>query len=504
MHLINYRLTTLSPIIISKNAGDPNMVATDDYIPGVALLGAFATEFIKWKKIGSSAHTDEAFCNWFLKGKIFFDNCYISYSEYDKEFPTHPLPLCLCELKSDSANKDAVILHNLFNYEDDEMPVTAYRQRYVNLEEKRFCFPKKSLSFHHERDYHKGSSKERIIFNYEQLDKAQTFRGVIKSAESKYLEDFITFFGNEVELRIGKSRATQYGQVKITFDTYPTQKQIQKPPDSDEIILFFTSPAIFLNEYGFSAADLPVITKYLDAGVEIQKAFLKQEEIEGYSAVWKTKKSLFNAVFAGSCLKLNITEKTALETLAKMQATGIGEKTNEGFGQFQIMPSDMGCQKTITIRDNKPKYTRPNGDIPQTVSEVVKEIVIKHLISEVKDKAINDCNEFYRASSQSITKFLLSRLESMVSATGNLDISTLRKPARDQLESIHNEEQTLKGLIDKRISLTDVYQNTQKLSKEINYNPNADKDLTKKLEREYWLTFFAFMRKRLKGGGDSI
>lgn len=51
MKAITYRITTLSPIILTSRTGDPNMVSTLDYIPGTHIRGIFAHEYLNLKQI---------------------------------------------------------------------------------------------------------------------------------------------------------------------------------------------------------------------------------------------------------------------------------------------------------------------------------------------------------------------------------------------------------------------------------------------------------------------
>ncbi|WP_353686016.1 hypothetical protein [Thermodesulfovibrio sp. 3462-1] len=67
MQAIKYCITTLSPLLLASNTGDPNMVSTLDYIPETCLRGMFANEYIKKRKLGENAHKDETFYRWFLK-----------------------------------------------------------------------------------------------------------------------------------------------------------------------------------------------------------------------------------------------------------------------------------------------------------------------------------------------------------------------------------------------------------------------------------------------------
>lgn len=96
MHKVTYRITTLSPALFVMNVGDTNMVATREYIPGSVVMGIFAGEFIKKNSLGSNAHANPTFYQWFLKGDMRFTNAYIVSQDERKQFQKYfPIPLSI-------------------------------------------------------------------------------------------------------------------------------------------------------------------------------------------------------------------------------------------------------------------------------------------------------------------------------------------------------------------------------------------------------------------------
>ena len=66
MQSIKYRLTTLSPVLLSRTIGDRNTVSTNDYIPGTTLQGVFAGLYFK------NGGNENDFYNLFFNGNLFF------------------------------------------------------------------------------------------------------------------------------------------------------------------------------------------------------------------------------------------------------------------------------------------------------------------------------------------------------------------------------------------------------------------------------------------------
>ena len=71
MKSLKFHITTLSPLLITNNTGDLNMVSTKEYISGTAILGALAGIYIKKNNL-EDAHKNNDFYKWFLDGSLKF------------------------------------------------------------------------------------------------------------------------------------------------------------------------------------------------------------------------------------------------------------------------------------------------------------------------------------------------------------------------------------------------------------------------------------------------
>lgn len=490
MYKLDYTLTTLSSVIIAKNSGDPNMVATEDYISGSSILGALANLYIKNQKLDENAHANETFYKWFLSGDLKFCNAYI-YCE-DSDEPYLPTPLSIHRhKKSDDPNACFDLMFV------DKKDGTTYIGGYCNINGTSIntCDVKRSINFHHERDYTKGSTKEGIIFNYESIDEGQTFKGVIIARDKELLDLLIQTFGTPLELNIGKSRTAQYGRVRFDFDKPAILTHFKNDYDTDdEITLTFISPVILLNEYGFSSADIDSIKKALGEGVEISKAFIRTEQYEGFSSIWGLKKPSEICITAGSCLLIKANSE-AIERLKALELSGIGQRTNEGFGRFVLgMQQD---NEKLSISQSKKVIKEPTPPMPETVKTISKSLIQDYIIKKASIEAINDAKGF---SKNPPTKSLISRLEAMMRRHGKMEIDNLRKTAKDKLEDCNNGSKTLMDFLksDTWQMLSSVLPKNNEFLSKIGYDPSTDKDLKDILHRQYWLSFFASMRKEIK------
>ncbi len=494
MYKLDYTITTLSPVIISKNSGDPNMIATEDYISGSSILGALAYHYIQKNNIKSSnAQEDETFTNWFLKEDIIFCNAYIYDVKNDKTYL--PTPLSIHKTKDTAESRQCYDL--IFKDAEEISSKTSYLGGFANITGSTIysCEVKKSLHFHHERDYQKGSTVEGIIFNYESIDAGQTFRGMLLSRQEDTLKAFINAFGASLNLNIGKSRTAQYGRVRLQFST-PTPFALNADYDAeDELSLTFISPAIIYNENGSSTADIKSLHKAIGEDIEIKKAFIKSSQYEGYHSAWRVKKPSEICITEGSCLLIKVNDN-ALNNLKELELTGIGQRTNEGFGRFLI---GLQREEELSVLPFEKEYKKPNIPMPDSVKIICISLIKDQITKQVCIEAINDAKSF----SNNITKSLISRLEAMMRKDGKMQIDKLRKTAKDKLEGCDNDKVRLKDFLlkDSQELLKEPISKKSFQIPEITYDPSKDEDFLKKLYTQYWLTFFATMRKELKKGG---
>lgn len=156
MHEIRFQITSLSPLILPFSTGDPNMVGTLKYIPGTALRGIFAKQFIKQKNL-KNAHQDDTFYRWFLKGDITFTNAYItSRDEYDNVFFNYPIPLSVQKKKRGTSIFDLIFEDE--DFEEQTEPIEGYgrfESSTLYMESVITC-----LNFHHARDRERGGGKK--------------------------------------------------------------------------------------------------------------------------------------------------------------------------------------------------------------------------------------------------------------------------------------------------------------------------------------------------------
>jgi CRISPR-associated protein Csx10 len=499
MQQIKYRITSLSPLLFSSNSGDPNMVETLDYIPGTYIRGMLAQEFIKRKKL-LDAHKDETFYNLFLRGDVVFTNAYICDNLGQN---TYPVPLSFQKEKypeHSSKCDNGIPIYDMLFIEDGIDKKTKSIEGYYFLDNNNLhtVRVKRRLNFHHARDRETGTSKEGFIFNYDSIEEGQVFEGYIIGKEDR-LRQIIDTIENGIYY-VGRSRSNQYGLIRFEIIerepvdfVHGTASDVQ---NNGEIVLTLISDTIIYNGNGYSTTDTMDFEKELrrltGTDVHIKKAFIKQVEEEGFISVWKLKTPSEVCFKAGSCFLL---EKVDIGRLKEIQKTGIGIRTNEGFGRFVI--GWQGKDKPFNMKEvtDEIKPTKPHGALPESVKKLVEDIIKGQIKKQIQIKAINDAGEFKNLP----TKSLLAKLEGAV-REGSLKtlLEGLKKTAKNKLEHCRNSEKDLYEFL-KNFSINienEIKNISEGLCDEISYKP--EKELKAELEKTHLLTFLSTMRKKKK------
>jgi len=535
MYEIKYEIRNISPLVITHNVGDQNMVSTMDYINGSAVLGIFANKYIKKEGLGKNAHKNPNFYSWFLNSELIFSNAYLLKEGENEIYSFLPPPLSIqTKKKNEKKGYDLI-------YEDNKaIKRTKNMNEYSCFKDGKIysASPEKSITLHHDRlsENRVEGRSMKTIFNYESMDSGQIFRGVIKSSKNR-LDNFLEGFDKHMKVNIGRSRTVQYGHATIEIIS-ECPKELSVSPDIEEeleegFILTFTSPAIIYNEYGFSSTSREDIKRYIgkELGIKCENInftndnsssseksefFVKSVEVESFVSVWKLRKPSETAFKSGSCfsLRLDNINDSVTGKFTELQKRGIGERCGEGFGQFRI---NLQRENTYEIESfssyykNKPE--KPEEDKPPELTEnIFREIIKNRCRNDIETKALGDSEDFGKKKDKIPSNSLLSRLEAMITnSDGRKDFldkfEKLRDTAGDNLKSCNNTNITLYQYIkDNNPNIKGVLGETlcniedlEELYKTFNNNPAEDTSFhDKELYQLYWITFFRMMRKSRK------
>jgi CRISPR-associated protein Csx10 len=445
MHALNYKITLLSKVLISRPTTGQNMIETLEYLRGSTVLGTLASRYIFIKQL-TQAHEDDTFYRWFLRGDLSFSNGYLM----EQHTETTPTPLYIQQEKAGNA------IYNILLTDPNNITKPLGGFSNINSEHIINIKPKKGISFHHERDRLTGTSKKGLFFNYESLLPSQAFKGAIYGS-SKDLEDLKKIVGHNFKAKMGKSKGAEYGDVIIellNIQKIDSNSLINENILEEGIFFTFISPCILYNELGMSDPTFSNIERHLQKifgkdTFTIEGSIIKQEFIENYVSIWKMKKPGERAISAGSSLYLffEYVDNSILNGIYNLLEKGIGERLMEGFGRVQITPATV--EKYILNTANK-KVEKPVGNPPAAVKHIFRAIVKEALFEKIKSEAIAETNKFKGLPKNS----LLGRLKLMVGKTGYKNFSTkiaqLKETAKNQLRSCryYEHNQAKESLLD--------------------------------------------------------
>ncbi|RMD59708.1 MAG: hypothetical protein D6828_01090, partial [Nitrospirae bacterium] len=258
------------------------------------------------------------------------------------------------------------------------------------------------------------------------------------------------------------------------------------------------SDTIIYNEYGFSTTEVSALSKIIRC--KIRKAFIRQKDYEGFVSVWKLKTPSETCFKGGSCFLIELKDGD-INRLKELMKSGIGERTNEGFGRFVIGWQNDDLEKLFEKEEQK--FNKPDSSVPETTKNIVKETIIDVLISYQQKKALKEAYSFEKLPPPS----LLGKLESAIKkGTFHDQLKNLKKTAETNLERCRSSRETLLDFLNNvdLYNVTDILNQIsglKDLSKEISYDIETDSEFREKLIKIYLETFLSSLRRRAKMEG---
>ncbi len=503
MHQIKYRVENLSPLVLSASVGDMNMVATERYLAGTAMLGVLAKRIIEKKGLGSDAHLDEQFHRWLLEGNLSVGAAFGISKDPDSGDTEHtffPPPL---SIQKEKHGYDA---YDLLLVDDDFDAQTVALGKFVAYEEDELVEKEvaTSLNFHHGRDRRKGIPAEGVIFNYESICPGQVFEGVVRGSEQD-LSELVEICGRSWTAHAGRSKTAQYGHVAFSFqDEGPEPLEFEENWD-EWVVLRFLSDGIVRNPFGFASTELKDLERYL-GGAKVVKSVARKREVENFVGVWRMKTPSEQCFRAGSSFLVDLSSCDA-SLPARWMENGLGERTGEGFGRCLV--TEYEDENVETRAYERPEPQRPGGKAPKQVLAILAALAAEGFEKAASLAGSEDQGRFRRIPTKSLISRLAAMAEAMTAADFAKAVAKLRKSAKDKLERCF-EDKTGQSLYD--FLQTQAYSVETALKEPRNSHVAEIRDEILKqsgeqlafdqerLRRLYWISFFSTMRKKSKNG----
>ena len=328
----SYTLELIEPVISAERSGIPQ--ATESYIFGSAILGAFAVKYIEKHGLKyEDAHVCNDFCRIFLEGGVKFTAAMPSVGGHTY----HPTPMVLRTDKQ----KDRLFDESLEVYDDSAStpPICKRLGGFIltdtNGTVKTFT-PAKTAFLHHSRPSNRSvahaNEKDGNFYTYEALAAGQTFAGsVIGNKED--IQVLANLFTDSEVLRIGRSRTAQYGKVKIAQSGEVPKQNPLDLKCGDVFRLVAVTPIILEDKKGINKTDVGLIRDSLGVDYEIVRSVCAETIASGYYGKWLLPRRQERAIAEGSTV---VIKYNGVKTMLNVDF--IGKRTGEGFGQVRVEP----------------------------------------------------------------------------------------------------------------------------------------------------------------------
>lgn len=417
---IKYVIKNEAPIIISSDKDTMSL----DYISGSAVLGAFASQYLK---SGNNSADDEAFKELFLSNKTVFSDLNLAVESRDNEYIVcHKAPGYIRKLKKTKVLVDSDLLMQVeefeegsrYDYHKGNQPkklngkvIAEIDGGYVITE------VNKEILYHHTK------KNDEMLYFFEAIEPGQLFAGDIV-VDKKY-EKIILNILKADKMSFGKSRTAQYGRCLVKSIKVENYKKPEYAVSAGDIVrINLLSDSLFITKDGNYTADYNDVRQIIaekcglscDENDEVKEFSSIQTKImTGYSGVWNLHKQELPCVAAGSTFAYKVTENAVWPDY-------LGVKNNEGLGSYEV--KRVGTDYAL----NEQKISMSSEDVNEQlrqspdVKAIYQDIIEKKLYEEVKADIFKHIYEkTINISASSLGRLTLMAIESYNEAYSEAD-----------------------------------------------------------------------------------
>ncbi len=393
MNQIQLEIKALSPLAIGRQKPGGSVSEAETYIPGSVIRGAIASEILRQS---SQPEPNGDFQTLFLgNNPAIFHNAYPAVATVEDESTVLPgdiavLPATAVSSKTDSGFKPKK--HGVFDTLIDRFCAEGYNHPYdpncpkdggrvepyggfYSLKDNHYYQPAIStrLLTRAGINRRRATTEEQVLYSIEVLNEVEgkqqaiaTYRGKIL-VEDEQLAISLGNFINSHNFWLGGGVSRGLGKVEITATpnsetpdiaskiTQFNQKlqnrwemwQIFGKPHEDLLAnrTYFTldlqSDAILTEDWQRTTVISPTMLQQFagvdDSSLQLHVAYTSYDYRSGWNAAWGLMKDAELVTNKGAVYLFSTTQSELwIKALKHLQLRGVGERTSEGFGQFQV------------------------------------------------------------------------------------------------------------------------------------------------------------------------
>lgn len=432
-------------LVTDVAGGDPNSEVGLSFLPGSVVRGILAA---RYQASPSSTDLSE-FRRLFLSGAVTFLHAYPVIGQGEDAVRALPVPL------SWHLPKDA----------DPTTPVTDFAVVKPPEDNKtwkgmggKWCAASKSASgsvvalvaeagrevkIHTARaDRQRPAVQGSAVFRYDALAAGQILRGAVIAQNKSDLETILGLVPSGTQVQVGRSQRAGYGRVRIEQGSEEWQEYRPGDATGAFVILTLLSDALVRNpNSGSWCAGLQHLTS-----APLKEAYVRTRIVGGFNRTWGLPLPQAQAIAAGSVFVFAAEARADLE---KLVATGVGERTVEGYGRVAL-----NWQGAPTIKVCEGEVARAVNNLPMDpTAQLMAEQMVRRLWLQEADRRMTAYLARCRLDSPpSNAQLSRMRTAALRSAAGPVEVKKLAEVctfldglkaiARRQFEQCYIESQT--------------------------------------------------------------
>ena len=372
MKKITFKVEFLSDIVLQASSNTEGNIEQLDFIPGSNFLGMVAKNYNQFEKSFDIFHS----------GKVRFGDATI----LNNDQKTYKIPLSYFHEKlDDSTIYNHHTIKDFSKFKQLKQKRNGYITKDLKLIEIDYNYSQKSAY-----DKQNRRSKDSGMYGYSSIPKGTMWQFDIHYDDNEISHKDIELLKKSIvgKQRLGKSKSSQYGLVKITKIT-SQQDMIENQTIQDEVILYANSRIALVDNEGNPTYDLRYICNDLkDENILYEKSQLRISSFTPYNTVRETKDYERVCINKGSVIVL----KNITQSQLKQIQNGVGVYLSEGFGEFLVNPIFVSQKDGFTLTNTKTKQEPKNKreKIDKSFTNTTVQFLVNRHNDEIENLQIVD------------------------------------------------------------------------------------------------------------------
>jgi CRISPR-associated protein Csx10 len=348
MKTVYYHVTLKEPAILTAIDGEPNSAVSYDFIPGGVMRGFFIGEAMRQYNLHEIDPTDEAPC------RLFFSNQTRYLNLYPVINGRRSLPVPASWRVKKYGSKTTVYDEAVGHHEShDKMSSSKGFVDYPEQEKTGIYQPARILNVHTQRA--RRSPDEQQVYRYDALAPGQTFAGMILCQSDEDANMLHGLIQNRHQIHIGGARSAGYGLAEMGDAVIHDEWWEVPHQPATTTILTLLSDVILRDALGQYNPTVDALRQAFNRyGIDFEyhdKDYIAMQTIQvgGFNRKWGLPLPQTPALKRGSVITLANVQYHE-DDLWALVRDGLGERTNEGFGQIAL-----NWQRDAEIQIEHPK-----------------------------------------------------------------------------------------------------------------------------------------------------